>query len=214
MHDGQNIFDEFTAGYGEWGVDECLDSLIKKNVPACIVVGVDNGPERMNEYNPFDNERFGKGKGDDYVNFLVKTLKPYIDGHFRTLTSKENTLVAGSSMGGLISYYAALKYSGIFGKAGIFSPAFWTALPADDFTEKAAKNSSGKYFFYMGGLEGGSYVADMERIAEKLGGNSAGIIYSVIDPDGRHNEQAWRKWFPEFYKWAMADWTNYLINVE
>ncbi|MFZ1529287.1 MAG: alpha/beta hydrolase-fold protein [Ferruginibacter sp.] len=214
MHDGQNIFDEYSAGYGEWGVDECLDSLFKKNVPACIVVGIDNGPERMNEYNPFDNERFGKGKGEDYVEFLVKTLKPYIDGHYRTLASKDNTMLAGSSMGGLISYYAALKYPAVFGKAGIFSPAFWTALPVNNFTDEQAQNITGKYFFYMGGLEGGSYVEDMERIAQKLGANSKCLIYSVVDPDSRHNEQAWRKWFPEFYKWIMADWTNYVIREE
>lgn len=214
MHDGQNLFDESASGYGEWGVDECLDSLTKKNIPPCIVVGIENGPKRLNEYNPYNNERFGKGEGEAYIQFLANTLKPFIDKHYRTLTDKQNTVVAGSSMGGLISYYAVLRYPAVFGKAGIFSPAFWTSVPMDKFTDSVASNTSGKYFFYMGGLEGGSYVEDMERMAEKLGANSKGIIYSVIDPESRHNEKAWRKWFPEFYKWIMADWTNYVIMDE
>ena len=71
MHDGQNLFDEYTAGYGEWGVDECLDSLITiKKVKPCIVVGIDNGPHRLTEYNPFYFEQFGKGEGDAYVCLL------------------------------------------------------------------------------------------------------------------------------------------------
>ena len=75
MHDGQNLFDAATSGYGEWGVDECLDSLIKAGKPACIVVGIDNGPQRMNEYNPYEFRDFGKGEAAQYLAFLVETLK-------------------------------------------------------------------------------------------------------------------------------------------
>jgi hypothetical protein len=39
MHDGQNVFDEFTSGFGEWGIDETLDSLSAKGKAECIVVG-------------------------------------------------------------------------------------------------------------------------------------------------------------------------------
>ncbi len=64
----------------------------------------------MNEYNPYAFKQFGKGEGSKYVDFLVKTLKPYLDRHFKTLPDKRNTFIAGSSMGGLISLYAVLKY--------------------------------------------------------------------------------------------------------
>jgi hypothetical protein len=84
MHDGQNVFDNATSGFGEWGVDEALDSLGPKN-KELIVVAINHGSEkRMNEYSPYDTERFGKGEGNQYVDFLVKTLKPYIDKHYRT----------------------------------------------------------------------------------------------------------------------------------
>src|SRR5688572_5693584 len=99
MHDGQNLFNEATAFAGEWGVDETLDTARKK----CIVIGIDNGGlKRMNEYNPYDNDRFGKGEGKQYIDFIAKTLKPYIDKKYRTLKDKKNTIIAGSSMGGLI----------------------------------------------------------------------------------------------------------------
>jgi len=213
MHDGQNLFDDSTSAFGEWGVDECLDSLIKKNKPACIIVGIDNGPQRFNEYNPYDFQQFGKGEGNQYLEFLVKTLKPFIDKKYRTSAAKENTIIAGSSMGGLISYYAMLQYPGVFGKAGVFSPAFWTAPQIKYVTDSLSGKVNGKFFFYMGGMEGGRYIQDMQEVQEILGERSQAMIYSVIDPESSHHEQAWRKWFAEFYTWIMADGYNTVIKV-
>ena len=214
MHDGQNLFDTYTSGFGEWGVDECLDSLIKAGKQACIVVGIDNGPKRFNEYNAYDFQQFGKGEGDQYIEFLTQTLKPFIDGKYRTLSSRENTIIAGSSMGGLISYYAMLKQAAVFGKGGIFSPAFWTAPAIKSLTDSFAGKISGKFFFYMGGMEGGSYIKDMQDVQEVLGEKSASMIYSVIDAESSHNEKAWRKWFAEFYKWIMADGFNNVVKIK
>ena len=214
MHDGQNIFDAYTSGYGEWGVDECLDSLMQNGRNECIVVGIDNGPRRLNEYNPYDNERFGAGEGKAYAAFLAETLKPFIDKRYRTLTDRMNTIIAGSSMGGLISYYAQLAYPSVFGKAGVFSPAFWTAPQIIPSTDSLVKNANGKFFFYMGGLEGEEYMNDMYDVLQQLGTRSSALIYSVVDPEGSHNEAAWRKWFPEFFRFIMADWTNYIIKTE
>ena len=214
MHDGQNIFDEYTAGFGEWGVDECLDSLIHAGKQACIVVGIDNGPKRLNEYNPFGFRDFGEGEGDGYLDFIVQTLKPFIDKKYRTLSSKENTIIAGSSMGGLISYYAMIKQPQVFGKAGIFSPAFWTAPAINTLTDSLAAKVNGKFFFYMGAQEGGTYVNDMLTIQELLGEKSAAMIYSVVDDEGMHNEKSWRKWFAEFYSWIMAEGFNKVMQVD
>jgi hypothetical protein len=84
MHDGQNVFDNATSGFGEWGVDEALDSLGPKN-RELIVVAIDHGgAKRLNEYAPYDMEKYGKGEGDAYADFLVKTLRPYINKRYRT----------------------------------------------------------------------------------------------------------------------------------
>lgn len=214
MNDGQNVFDEHLSGYGEWGIDECLDSLVENGKPPCIVVAVEAGAKRINEYNPYNTEKYGIGEGDKYVDFLVKTLKPFIDKHYRTLKSADNTLIAGSSLGGLISYYALLAHPEIFGKAGVFSPSFWIAPQINTLTDSVGKDIRGKIFFYMGQAEGNSYVKDMKEIADNIGKRSDAIIYTVIDPDGRHNEQAWRKWFAEFYCWMMGDGFNNQVNIE
>ncbi|MBP6287015.1 MAG: hypothetical protein KTQ13_04490 [Ferruginibacter sp.] len=213
MHDGQNLFDESTAAFGEWGVDETLDSMISKGRAACIVVGIENGPQRVNEYNPYETERFGNGEGDVYLDFIAETLKPYMDKQYRTLPSREHTLIAGSSVGGLISYYAMLRRPDVFGKAGIFSPSFWLAPPIKQFTDSAAGKMNGKFFFYIGAKEGDSFIQDMQEVQELLGAGSSAMIYSVIDPAGSHHEKAWRKWFAEFYGWIMADGFNYVVRT-
>ncbi|HEU5364547.1 MAG TPA: alpha/beta hydrolase-fold protein [Hanamia sp.] len=204
MHDGQNLFEEKTSYSGEWGVDEYLDSIFKKRKQEVIVVGIDNGNfKRMQEYNPWEFQSFGKGEGDKYVDFLVKTLKPYIDKHYRTLKDKANTFIAGSSMGGLISLYAVLKYPQVYGGAGIFSPAFWTASGIDSTTITDAKNVNSRLFFYAGGKEGDSMVPDMKRIEKEIEARSKSPVKEMIDPNARHNEAAWRKYFPDFYEWVI-----------
>ena len=131
LQDGQNVFDEATAYSGEWGVDETLNQLATANskAPACIVVAVDNGgARRLDEYSPWVNPELKKGgEGAAYTDFLALTLKPYIDGHYRTQPDASHTAIAGSSMGGLISLYAGLKYPQVFGRVGVFSPATWFA---------------------------------------------------------------------------------------
>ena len=204
MHDGQNLFENKTSYSGEWGVDEYLDSIYKKGEKEVIVVGIDNGLfKRMQEYNPWEFQNFGEGEGDKYVDFLVKTLKPFIDKHYRTLKNKPNTFIAGSSMGGLISLYAVLKYPKVFGGAGIFSPAFWTASGIDSTVIAAAKKVNTKLFFYAGGKEGDSMVPDMKRIEKEIKERSSSPIKEKIDPDAQHNEAAWRKYFPDFYEWTV-----------
>lgn len=204
MHDGQNLFDEATAGFGEWGVDEYLDSLSAEE-KKCIIVGIGNGNNnRMTEYNPYYFAKAGAGEGKQYVDFLVKTLKPYIDRHFRTISGKANTFIAGSSMGGLISFYAVLRYPVVFGGAGIFSPAFWTANGIDKDVKQLGAKVHSKLFFYAGGRESDQMVPDMKRLENEIQTVSKSPIREVIDPDARHNEVAWRKYFPAFYQWITA----------
>lgn len=122
MHDGQNLFDDKTAFAGEWRVDETLDSL-KAEV---IIVGIESSNEkRMDELTPYQNEKYGGGKADAYLDFIVTTLKPYIDTNYRTKTGKMNTAIAGSSLGGLVSYYAILKYPKNLWKSSYFFAFFF-----------------------------------------------------------------------------------------
>ncbi|SRR5579871_177185 len=203
MQDGQNLFDEYTAPFGEWGVDKALDTLSKR-ILNCIVVGIDNGEsKRMNEYNPYDYERAGKGEGKEYIDFLVKTLKPFIDKKYRTFSDAPHTFIAGSSMGGLISLYAIAAHPDIFGGAGVFSPALWTAPQMKEELNHNAALIKGKIYFYAGGAESKNMVSDMQNIIDLLRHKSKAKIKVDIHKEGKHNEANWRRQFPEFYKWMV-----------
>ena len=147
MHDGQNLFDKATAGYGmEWEVDENLDRLIReKKVRPTIVVGIWNTPKRLREYVP--SKAFahlppkymeqvrglygGDPLSDGYLKFIVEELKPAIDKRFRVKTDRANTAIMGSSMGALISLYAIDEYPKVFGGAGMVSTHWPLLLPAN-----------------------------------------------------------------------------------
>jgi len=214
MHDGQNLFDAATSYAGEWNVDEALNELAQTKGLKLIVVGIDNGEKlRVNELNPWNNERFGKGEGAQYTRFIVDVVKPYIDAHYRTRTDRANTAIMGSSMGGLISHYAIAEYPKVFSKAGIFSPAYWLA-PAifDDPSERTFPRDT-KLYFYGGGKEGEKTLPgmtemerDMNRMVDtlrKAGFPSRNLVVDV-NPEAQHNEAAWRAEFPKAVMWLFA----------
>ena len=205
MHDGQNLFDNSTASFGEWGIDEALDTM-SHLFGEMIVVAVDHGGEkRINEYAPFDMDQYGKGEGDCYVDFLVQTLMPYINNHYRTKKSARYTAIAGSSMGGLISFYAALKYPDKFGASGIFSPAFWITPQLKEYAAKRASKAKGRMYFYAGQQEGEKMVPDVLSYLQLLSKQSKLKLKSHIRAEGKHSEETWREEFPGFYAWLMNE---------
>ena len=203
MQDGQNLFEEWSAFGEEWGIDETLNSIKGK----CIVVGIDNGTEkRLNEYTLHDNERYGQGEGALYLSFLVKNLKPYIDETYRTLDSQEHTFIAGSSLGGLISFYACLHYPDVFGAAGIFSPAFWIAPGIENEASTMAVQSGvhkQRLYFYYGEKEDNEMSENAKAMIAVLQPFGQYTIKTVVNKKGTHSEATWRDAFPHFYRWLM-----------
>ena len=138
MQDAQQVF---TPGpYGDWRVDETLDSLARAGTfGGVIVVAVDNGPQRWSEYGPWRNANMRAwidsswaraeegGDGAAYVQFLVSTLKPMVDARYRTRTGAAHTGIGGSSMGGLVALYAGLTRPDVFGRVMSMSTAVWFA---------------------------------------------------------------------------------------
>ena len=214
MHDGQNLFDAATAYAGEWGVDETLNELAKSKGLELIVVGIDNGGAlRIHELNAWDNEKFGKGEGEQYTRFIVDVVKPYIDAHYRTKADRANTAIMGSSMGGLISHYAIAAYPKVFSKVGIFSPAYWLAPPIFDDPKESRLPHDARLYFYAGGREGentmpgmGEMETDMQRMVAKLrkAGHPSRNLAVHVDPEAHHNEAAWRAEFPKAIAWLYG----------
>ncbi|MGZ8288231.1 MAG: alpha/beta hydrolase [Telluria sp.] len=207
MHDGQNLFDNATSYAGEWKVDETLDALAKEGKLELIVVGIDNGEQkRMTELNAWSSKRFGEAEGKQYMDFIVKVVKPMIDKSYRTLPGRANTAVMGSSMGGLISHYAINQYPDVFSKAGVFSPAYWTAVPVYDFVVAKPVPSDARVYMLMGSEEGESMVPDAQRMAAlvvKTGHPSANLTMKVV-PGAKHNEGFWSSELREAVLWMFA----------
>jgi predicted alpha/beta superfamily hydrolase len=204
MQDGQNLFDAYTSGYGEWGVDELMDKLPDKE--QSIIVGIDHGGDfRITEYDPWDS-KYGKGRGDDYAGFLVKTLKPYIDSVYRTKPAPQFTTIAGSSMGGLISMYAALKYPQVFGNAGVFSPAFWIAPSIYNYAQQQKLPRYQRFYFVCGDAESDSMVMDTRKMNDiiRKKEKKAGLAPLVIVKGAGHNEKQWNGDFLGFYEWVIG----------
>ncbi|MFC5511605.1 alpha/beta hydrolase [Massilia jejuensis] len=194
MHDGQNLFDEATAYAAEWKVDETLDALSREGKLELIVVGIDNGADkRMTELNAWDHPRFGRAEGRQYTDFIVKTLKPLIDARYRTLPGRLDTAIMGSSMGGLASHYAIVRYPQVFGKAGVFSPAYWTAPASFDFVASRPLPKDARVYMLMGGMEGESMVPDAERMAGvvRASGHPVDATVLRIVPEAKHDEGFW-----------------------
>lgn len=202
MHDAQNLFDAKTSYSGEWNIDETLDSIKAK----VIIVGIEHGGEkRLDELTPYKHPKYGGGNGDNYLEFIVKTLKPKIDKDHKTKSDVDNTAIFGSSLGGLISFYAVLQYPNVFGKAGVFSPSFWFSDEIYKKMEQSPKTKA-KFYFMCGDNEDAEMVPDMKKMVKLLDKNRCYCLKLnkvKIIKGGQHNEKLWRENFKEAYQWLF-----------
>ena len=195
MHDGQNLFQAQTSSFGvEWQVDENINSAVAAGrMDEVIVVGIYNTANRIAEYTPCCDPSFGGGAADTYERFLIDTVKPFIDQSFRTLPTKENTAVMGSSLGGLLSFYLARRNPTVFTKAGCMSSSFWwnnQALTVQ--VEQATTRVPVKFYIDAGTSNDG--LPETTRMDNALladGYVQGADVNFVIAQGGSHNEASW-----------------------
>jgi len=207
-HDGQNLFDESTSYAGEWGIDETIEQLITINkTKGFIVVGIDNGHSlRLSEYIPNLNKD-SITEGSKYASFIVNTLKPYIDKKYNTLADRNNTIIMGSSLGGLISFYTGLKYQNIFGHILAFSTSFKVIDKKDlnNFIKSLNFSDAPKLYLDAGSLENAqNFLQPVKEILLK-NGYSDKLIKTKIEYGHLHNEAAWKIRFPEALIWSYLN---------
>jgi len=230
MHDGQMLFDSTKTWNGqEWGVDEALGSLImEEKVRDAMIIGIWNTTDRHSEYFPQkvfeslnqkiqdslyslnkyqENPIFTqKIQSDNYLKFIVEELKPYIDQNYSTLADAENTLIMGSSMGGLISLYGICEYPEVFGGAaclsthwpGVFSTES-NPIP-DAFFNHLISNlpepTSHKLYFDLGTETLDKMYVNFQPIADSIiiskGYSTHNFVTKKFIGDG-HDEKSWRK---------------------
>ncbi|MET3931896.1 putative alpha/beta superfamily hydrolase [Lysobacter sp. OAE881] len=208
MHDGQNLFDPSLSFTGiDWDVDGTMTKLIDAHrVREAIVVAISNTPLRSNEYWPakaipadaISPEQRAQLLSDGYLCFIVDELKPAIDATYRTKPSREDTLVMGSSLGGLISAYAMSEYPDVFGAAGGLS----THWPANDgavidylAAHLPARRTHRFYFDHGTATLDASYAPYQQRmdaVLREAGWREGRDFMSREFPGAEHNERAWR----------------------
>jgi len=162
MHDGQNIFfsRESYSGYS-WKLIPLLKYA--KKLPPMIIVGIDNSEEnRFDEYMPWqvkiqndEQSIFAGGMGEKYAQWLVEMVKPFVDKHYRTKQDRKHTILAGSSLGAVITAFTGAAYPEVFGNLGVFSLASW--IDEQSFTQYIAKypiDSKTKVYIQSGTNEG------------------------------------------------------------
>ena len=195
LQDGQNVFDPATSYAGDWNLIPALERAAgEETVP--IVVGIPNGGRRRRyEYGPFRDIIHGGGGGDRYLAFVAETVKPLVDASFRTRPERSHTVIAGSSLGGLISLYGLFRYADVFGAAGALSPALWFAGGAIfRFVEDLADLSVGRIHLDVGTGEGSEALGDVRRLRDLLraAGRVPGRDFSYVEEvAGEHDEVAW-----------------------
>ncbi len=232
MHDGQNLFDKALTGYNqEWQVDEAIPRMVRQgDLRSWIVVGVQSPKSRYQGLFPakifpllspefqarVTNLETGEAKGplvgDAYLKFMVDTVKPRVDREFRTLKGPEDTAVMGSSMGGLMAFYAMAEYPQEFGQAAAVSMHVALASPTDkglDHQKAAAdaadafrrylatsKMEPGKNRLYVdhgtGTLDGsyGPYSTALVPVLEAAGWHGPSFMFRTF-AGAEHNETAW-----------------------
>lgn len=209
MHDGQNVFDQSTSFAGEWKVDETLNDLFDEGDEGCIVVAIDNGGvDRLEEYSPWAMPDYGvTGHGEDYMAFIVSTLKPYVDANYRTRADRASTGLMGSSMGGLISHYGGITYNEVFSRIGIFSPSYWVSDSCFQITTATPHDATMRIYTIAGNLEGGSMVGNVMAMEDTYAaaGYDATEHQANIFADGQHSEWFWAREFEAAYEWLWQE---------
>lgn len=209
LNDGQNLWDD-DAPYGNWNIDKSLRYMASVGLDDVIIIAIDHGGnKRISEYAPYPTERFGESQGNLYIDFLINTLKPYIEKNFRVLPGRQNAGIGGSSMGALISLYAGVKYPEIYSKLLIFSPSLWIAPEMYEETLKFLPASPIKLYVYAGEHESKNHIANVMKLRQTLKENKSfaeKIKFKLsINPAGTHNEYYWSKEFPIALKWLYFD---------
>jgi predicted alpha/beta superfamily hydrolase len=175
--------------------------------PEAIVIGVANDANRVYEYTPtVDPSEADAGLGpqggaDRYIEMLVQELKPTIDAMLRTRTDVGSTAMAGSSLGGLVTAYAALKNPEVFGRVAELSPSSW--WDTDVIVNDVHATLPAPHRPLVVYVDSGQGAVDDESDTDQLAAAYLALGYAdgtnfrhVIQPGAAHNETYWAERFP------------------
>jgi predicted alpha/beta superfamily hydrolase len=211
LHDAQNLFDPKQSYTGAtWQITEAMQRLRETVGFEAIVVGIEHGgPRRVVELMPWPIENFvgdvPPAEGAAYLSWIVEVVKPYIDANYPTKPECEHTAMIGSSLGGLLTHYAAHAQPGVFCKVGILSPSYWVSEGPYSFARQQPAPATVRVFMYAGGKESPRMVPDAQRMLRLMQTTrpAGSATTLVITPEAGHNEPAWAAAFPQAVRWLF-----------
>ena len=224
--DGQNLVDNELSAYGDWGLDKIMHRLQSEGYPPAILVGVDCPKEvykRTNELNPPYMTKLAIARhhkhfhpiANIYIEYIIQEIKPEIDRLFLTLSDLRHTGIGGSSMGGIMAFYAYMHYPETFGFSLSFSiPVFFYSYAKwkqmlEEWDFKAQNNR--KLAIYVGG-EG--FEARFHKGTRWLiqylrdNGYDETCLHYQEDISQPHHEAAWHHYSYEALRFFLQDLKN------
>ena len=128
----------------------------------------------------------------------------------RLLVDRDHTLLAGSSLGGLISAYAGLRQAAVWGRLGVLSPSSWWD---GRFLAGAVAAASGGMphatRLYVDSGSPDDDTDDTKELTQKyrdVGYRDGVDLMYVVEPGGQHNEDAWARRLPAALRFLTAGW--------
>ncbi|MDO4977069.1 MAG: alpha/beta hydrolase-fold protein [Eubacteriales bacterium] len=206
MFDGHNLFFDSVATYGKsWGLKEYMDYTETQLI--IVATECNHNPDhgRLKEYSPYSfmapDIGMIYGKGHIYMDWLVNELKPAIDKSFRTIPDREYTMIAGSSMGGLMSLFAITTYNHVFSKAACLSPSIWFNTSKLKRMINRAKMAPDTVIYMDYGSE---EMANHHNMRSRFAHTVCDLILQGVNvqsrviPYGEHSEASWERQIPFF----------------
>ena len=135
------------------------------------------------------------------MHWLINELKPFIDENYRTLPDRKNTIIAGSSMGGLMALYGATTFNHVFQRAACLSPSLWVA-PGKmlELIARAHIRRDTCIYLDYGALEMFNHAANAEALmstSHLLLTKRVNLALRIV-PNGDHSEASWERQIPIF----------------
>ncbi len=205
LFDGQTVFFDQDAAFGK---SLQLGSWLDLHRVPLIVVAIECDPVghgRLEEYSPFDftAEGFGSfhGRGKQYMDWMLQTLKPAVDSTYRTLPDRDHTVIGGCSMGGLMALYAAVAYNKYFSRAVSLSPSLWINPQASArMLQTARMGRPTTVYMDYGSKELTNHpqnAAILPEAVRLLLEKNVFLTFRIV-PGGTHSEASWAKQIPLF----------------
>ncbi|GAB5510029.1 MAG: hypothetical protein Rhims3KO_14300 [Hyphomicrobiales bacterium] len=221
MHDGGELFragrmgavwpeDDRSVLPPSWDLETVLDGYFADHPnDAAIIVAVDT-TQRVEHFSPWPWTPANDAHGRAYIDFIIHTLKPNMDAHFPTVAGRHATAMLGSSLGGIITAYALVKYPEVIASAAALSPVLTDNVLGEELNRYAALRGPlepVRLYMDMGVGESPRMHAALQRFSETLvdRGFDVDAVRVALIEDGTHRPESWRQRLPDALAFLLQD---------